>query len=159
MQALPNHRDAIDQPLAQGTEEAAKEEAPPPRRRTALVIDDTGAHRYAATSLLKHLGFDVEQAINGLQGLQAMIEKRFDVVLCDYEMPELDGFGCISQLRQWEHENRPQHQKQLVVCFTGSLQQQSGIAAQGLEAGMDMVVAKPYSRGKLEKALEQVQLL
>ena len=158
-QVLPNLGDAVDQPLAQAAEEAAEEESPPSRRLTALVIDDTGAHRHVATSLLERFGFDVEQAIHGLQGLEMMIEKRFDVVLCDYEMPELDGFACVSEFRQWEHEHRPQQQKQPVVCFTGSLEQRSGIAAQGLEAGMDLVVAKPYSRGKLENALEQVQML
>ena len=116
-QALPDYGDAVDQPLAQAAEEPAEEEALPLRRRTALVIDDTGAHRHVATSLLKRFGFTVEQAINGRQGLEMMIEKRFDVVLCDYEMPELDGFACVSEFRQWEHSNRPQRQKQPVVCF------------------------------------------
>ena len=151
-------QDRTPSPVARVLLTTAGEDAPPPRR-TALVIDDTGCHRHIAISLLKRLGFDVEQAIDGLQGLEMMIEKRFDVVFCDYEMPGLDGFACVSELRQWEHDHRPHHQKQPVVCFTASLQQQSGIAAQGLEAGMDMVVPKPYSRGKLETALEQVQML
>ena len=153
MQALPDHADAVDQ---QGAKEAAEEELPP--RRTALVVDDTGAHRYAATSALKHLGFDVEHAENGLQGLQAMTEKTFDVVLCDYEMPELNGFECAREFRQWEQQHRPEDQKQPILCFTASIDGDGDIVAQGLKAGMDMVVPKPYSRGKLEKALSQVQL-
>ena len=153
-QAPPDHKDAVDQPVAQSAEDSPEEEAPP--QLTALVIDDTGSHRHAATVLMKRLGFDVEHAENGLQGLQKMTEKTFDVVLCDYEMPEMTGFDCIREFRQWEAAHRPQHQKQPIACFTGTLERDPDIAAEGLEAGMDMVEAKPYSRDKLEKVLEQM---
>ena len=81
MQAPPDHEDAVDQPVARSAEDSPEEEAPP--QLTSLVIDDTGSHRHAATVLMKRLGFDVEHAENGLQGLQKMTEKTFDVVLCD----------------------------------------------------------------------------
>jgi len=115
------------------------------------VIDDTACHRVAATLILKQIGFDVQEAIDGVQGLQMMTDNTFDVVVCDYEMPNMNGFQCVERLRHWEEADRPPRQRQHVVCFTAT----PGIEAQGLQAGMDRVVAKPYSVHKLEKALEQ----
>jgi len=106
--------------------------------------------------MLKRLGFDVQQAKDGVQGLEKMRERTFDVVLCDYEMPEMDGFECVEQFRLWEGEHRAERERQLVVCFTASLELNPDNAAQGLDAGMDLIVEKPYSSSKVQAALEQV---
>merc|ERR1711871_185563 len=136
------------------TEHTAQESPAP--SRTALVVDDSAIHRFAASSILKHLGFDVQEAKNGVEGLEKMKERTFDVVLCDYEMPDMDGFGCAEQLRLWEGDHRSEHERQRIVCFTSALDLKPDIAVQGLTVGMDLMVLKPYTKSKVESALEQV---
>ena len=139
-QALPNLGDAVDQPLAQAAEEA-------------LVIDDSLAMRTMTSSVLRRLGYRVQQAVDGREGLQMLKDGTFAVVICDYDMPEMNGFDCVRHFRIWEQEFR--HQRQPIFCFTGSFNDEPQVAGIGLEAGMDVVMEKPFSKSKLECALGQ----
>ena len=46
--------------------------------------------------------------------------RSYGFVLCDIDMPNLDGLECIQRLRAWEEEHRP-HKRQAVFCMTGEL--------------------------------------
>lgn len=111
-----------------------------PRQRSALVVDDSLVVRKSIAMALKKLGFDVVQALNGLEGLKLMKEKSFDVVLCDFLMPVMDGFDCVRQLRQWEGEHRRSF-RQLIIGI--SAHANGDVASQGIEAGMDDFKHKP----------------
>ena len=56
--------------------------------------------------------------MDGQQGLEALMARSYDFVLCDIDMPNLNGLECIQQLRAWEEEHRP-HKRQTVFCMTG----------------------------------------
>lgn len=58
-----------------------------PRQKRALVIEDSLVVRKSLARALSKLGFDVEQAVNGLEGLRFLKEITFDIVLCDFLMP------------------------------------------------------------------------
>ena len=126
-----------------------------PSALRALVIDDVGSIRTMTKIALRRLGYDVQQAKDGVEGLQMLKDGTFDVVISDYEMPEMNGFDCVRHFRAWELEHRGGRQP--ILCFTGSSKDGPGIAAMGLEAGMDVVMEKPFSQSKLERALEQVE--
>lgn len=64
-----------------------------------LVVDDSSFNRLVLKRRLGELGYDnVTMAEDGLQGLAALERGRFDVVLLDLEMPNLDGIGVLEQL-------------------------------------------------------------
>ena len=63
--------------------------ASPPPERLALVIDDSSASRTMTSSVLRRLGYRVQQAADGREGLQMLKNCTFAVVICDYEMTHL----------------------------------------------------------------------
>lgn len=131
---------------------AASAAASPPPEILALVIDDSSAVRTMTSAVLRRLGYRVQQAVDGREGLQMLKDGTFAVVICDFEMPEMNGFDCVRHFRIWEHDCRDR--RQAIFCFTGRFN--PGLAETGKEAGMDVVMEKPFSKSKLECALEQV---
>lgn len=64
-----------------------------------LLIDDDEEHRVLARRILEGVGYQVEEATDGAQGLKSFRKRRPDVVLTDINMPGLDGHEVISALR------------------------------------------------------------
>lgn len=77
------------------------------RTRHALVIDDSITIRKSIERALTKMGFAVTQACNGMEGLKQLQLSLFDVVLCDFLMPIMDGLDCVQQYRSWENRHRP----------------------------------------------------
>lgn len=114
-----------------------------PRQKRALVIEDSLVVRKGLARALSKLGFDeVKQAVNGLEGLEAMKESMFDMVLCDFLMPVMDGLDCVKQYREWERENRPTHRQPIIGISAHVSVKDSD---QGIDAGMDDFRPKPIS--------------
>jgi CheY-like chemotaxis protein len=71
-----------------------------------LVVDDVAENRDLLVRRLKRLGIaEIEQAGNGIEALAAIERRRFDLVLLDIMMPELDGFGVLERLKANGHVN------------------------------------------------------
>jgi len=71
-----------------------------------LVVDDVAENRDLLVRRLNRLGIqEIEQACNGLEALAAIDRRRFDLVLLDIMMPELDGFGVLERLKANGHAN------------------------------------------------------
>jgi adenylate cyclase len=65
-----------------------------------LVVDDNEANRYTLTHRLQRDGYsNIEEAENGLQALEMLRARRFDLVLLDITMPELDGYDVLKQIK------------------------------------------------------------
>jgi CheY-like chemotaxis protein len=112
------------------------------RIRQALVIDDSLVIRKSLAMAFRKLGYEATMASNGLEGLNQMKESQFDLVLCDFLMPVMDGFDCVKQYREWEKVHRPTG-KQLIIGI--SAHANNDVAKQGLLAGMDNFLPKPIS--------------
>ena len=125
------------------------------RVRRALVIDDSIVIRKSVTRALSKLGFEVEHAVNGLDGLKQMQQHVFDVVLCDYLMPVMDGLDCVQQYRDWEEAHRPWFRQYIVGI---SAHASSSDVEKGKKAGMNDFKAKPVTMKHL-KELESSQQL
>lgn len=67
---------------------------------TILVIEDEQAVRENLQEILEMEDFNVLTAENGKIGLQMAIEQQPNLIICDVMMPELDGYGVITSLRQ-----------------------------------------------------------
>ena len=87
---------------------------PPPQARPAsgvvyhhrvLVAEDNAINRRLAERLLGGIGCLVECAINGAEAVTAMQSKYYDLVFMDCQMPVMDGYEAVQNMRRWELEN------------------------------------------------------
>jgi two-component system chemotaxis response regulator CheY len=64
-----------------------------------LIIDDAATVRMYHRNILEAAGYAVEEAMNGIEALEKALQSRFDLYLVDVNMPKLDGYGFLRQLR------------------------------------------------------------
>jgi CheY-like chemotaxis protein len=64
-----------------------------------LVVEDNEKNRYLAAFLLRHEGFEVVEAIDGRQALEAACRELPDLILLDIQMPEMDGYETCDRLK------------------------------------------------------------
>lgn len=115
-----------------------------------LVVDDSDINREVAQRILEGEGARVELAEDGRQALQMLQAQpdRFDVVLMDVQMPEMDGYEATARIRK-----SPELADMPVIALTaGAFKRQQDAA---LEAGMNAFVAKPFEVPDLVAAILQ----
>ncbi len=76
------------------------EEGPPGERPAVLVVDDSISVRRGLARQLHALGFDVHEASDGLEALGRLRGSRYELVITDLEMPRLDGFALLAEMRR-----------------------------------------------------------
>jgi two-component system, chemotaxis family, chemotaxis protein CheY len=69
-----------------------------PRRRV-LVVDDSSLVRLYYRDVLQRVGFEIEQAINGIEAMEKVLAQPFDLLIVDVNMPRMDGFSFLRTLR------------------------------------------------------------
>jgi CheY-like chemotaxis protein/GAF domain-containing protein len=116
------------------------------RKRRALVIEDSLVVRKSLTKVLTRLGFEAVQAVDGMEGLKELKSSFFDVVLCDFLMPVMDGLDCVLQYRVWEQENRPFF-RQYIIGISAHAGEND--ISKGMEVGMDDFKPKPVTYKQL----------
>ena len=70
-----------------------------PAKAKVLVVDDSSLVRLYYRSALETAGFDVKQAINGIEAMEKVLSESFDLVIVDVNMPRMDGFTFLRSLR------------------------------------------------------------
>ena len=123
----------------------------PRSRRPALVLiaDDTRDARELYGLYLRHVGFSVELAVDGLTAVDAAIRLQPDVIVMDLSMPGLDGIAATQHLK---NHRRTRHIP--VILLTGYPHE--AIDRRALERGIDVFLTKPCLPEDLES---QVRLL
>ena len=107
-----------------------------------LVIDDSKLNRAIVKKTLSELNMKVDEAADGIEGLNALQNKKFDLVLVDIIMPKLDGFGFLSKFKDIVGNNFVP-----VILMTGSDDLNSKI--KGLRIGADDFLIKPLNEKEL----------
>lgn len=114
-----------------------------------LVAEDNIVNQRLAVRILEKLGHKADVVPNGVQAIDALSQKTYDLVLMDCQMPEMDGYEATRVLRK-NGKRIP------IVAMTANAMQ--GDREKCLEAGMDDYVSKPIRIEELEAAiLRQVQ--
>jgi two-component system chemotaxis response regulator CheY len=72
-----------------------------------LVVDDAATVRMYHRGILESSGYTVEEAWNGIEALEKALESPFDLYVVDVNMPKLDGYGFLRELRQQEIPQQP----------------------------------------------------
>lgn len=116
----------------------------------ALIVDDSRAMRRIEADLMKQLGFETADAVHGKDALEKLIAgPRPDVVLVDWNMPEMNGLELIRSLRA-----RPEFANLPLMMVTTETEMEQMVTA--LEAGANEYVMKPFGK---ETLAEKLQLL
>ena len=93
---------------------------------------------------------------SGLQGLDKLKEKVFDLVFCDFLMPVMDGLDCVKNFRQWEvmQASRPRQFILGISAHAGEVD-----IEKGLNAGMDDFMSKPVQLKALKALIQREEFL
>jgi CheY-like chemotaxis protein len=114
-----------------------------------LVAEDNPVNVEVAREYLAALGCEVTTVADGREAVAAYRAKRFDLVLMDCQMPEMDGLEATRRIRQLEtEEGRP---RTVVIAVTANAFAED--RDQCLEAGMDDYMSKPFSEAQLGEML------
>jgi two-component system cell cycle response regulator len=116
---------------------------------TVLIIDDEPVAREALEALLAAEGYQLEFAVDGLQGLARAAELYPDIILLDVMMPGIDGFEVCRRLRV-----DPVLAEVPVVMITALDDQASRL--HGIEAGADDFISKPFDKSELRARVRAI---
>jgi two-component system, chemotaxis family, chemotaxis protein CheY len=114
-----------------------------------LTIDDSKTIRDMLMLTLADAGFDVLQAVDGQDGLEMLDKERVDVVITDINMPRMDGYEVIRQMRRnTTHKSTP-----ILVLTTESEKEKKNLAR---EAGATGWMVKPFDPDRLIATINKV---
>ncbi|HEY0466924.1 MAG TPA: response regulator [Polyangiaceae bacterium] len=147
----------IDQMLSEVTEQAKS--TPPPRAPSAigfrlgaenevhrvLLAEDNEFNRMLIERVLRTLHCEVELAPTGREAVRKFHQGKYDLVLMDCHMPDLDGLEATRQIRAVEGPNR---RVPILAITAGTV---PGVRQACLQAGMDDFIAKPFSLSTLRR--------
>ena len=136
---------------APGDELSPMIDGPAARSRRVLLAEDGLVNQRVAIGLLEKRGHTVDLVETGQQALDAIAQGKYDTVLMDIEMPEMDGLTAVGLLRAREENSSGTHQH--VVAITGHAM--TGDRERFLAAGMDSHLVKPFKPAELFAAVEQ----
>jgi CheY-like chemotaxis protein len=110
-----------------------------------LLAEDDELNRKVILAMLKHLGYRADTALNGIEVLLALKRKRYDLILMNVGLPEMDGMEVTRQIRRF-FQNDPK-----IIAVTAYAI--PGMKEKCLEAGMDDFIIKPFRIDELDAGL------
>jgi len=123
------------------------------RSLSILLAEDNAVNQRLAVGVLEKRGHKVTIAGNGKEALDALENRRFDLILMDIQMPVLDGFEATAAIREKE-KGTGEHI--LIVAMTAHAMK--GDRERCIEAGMDGYVSKPIRVAELFDVLENLHI-
>lgn len=112
-----------------------------------LVIDDESAVLDMIVDALTMAGFEVSAASDGLEALQLIRNKNFDLVVTDVNMPKLDGYQLVEKLRERDAETP--------VIFLTARNEKMDVT-RGLKLGADDYITKPFGLEELSLRIQAI---
>ncbi|MEZ0323815.1 MAG: response regulator [Hydrogenothermaceae bacterium] len=121
-----------------------------PTNAKILTVDDMATMRKIIKSLLAQLGYtDVEEAENGKDALYKLKQNKYDLVLLDWNMPEMDGITLLQEIRKDpELKNIP------VIMVTAEAKKENVLLA--IQSGANNYIVKPFTAETLKEKMDKV---
>lgn len=110
-----------------------------------LIVDDEADFRFLLSAEFADLGWDIDEAVDGLQALEKLARERFDAVILDYRMPRLSGAEVCQKLREAGNDVP-------VVLVTAA----TGVEQIAVSAGATTFLGKPFSFDELCRIVSNV---
>jgi len=127
--------------------------APRPRVEAHILLaEDNPVNQDVASSMLEMLGCRITIAPNGRAAVEAATTGRFDLILMDCQMPEMDGYTATATIRRQETTAADRRHLPIIALTANAME---GDRARCLAAGMDDYLAKPFTVAQLQPLLTQ----
>lgn len=117
--------------------------------RKAITIDDSASMRQMVRLTLKQSGFEVLEAANGQEAINLLKTTQVDLVICDVNMPIMNGIETTRTLR-----TMPNYKRTPIVLLTTESEDSKKMA--GRQAGATGWIIKPFQPAQLQKVVQRV---
>ena len=117
--------------------------------KTILAVDDSASIRQMVSFTLKSAGYEVVEAVDGMDGLEKAKSRSINLVLTDQNMPGMDGLGLIRELRTMK-----KYQSVPILMLT--TETGDDIKAQGRAAGATGWIVKPFDPARLTEVVRKL---
>ena len=119
--------------------------------KRALLVEDNDLNREIATSILTDLGFEVEEAKDGIEAISIIgrsEEDRYDIIFMDIQMPRMDGYTATREIRTLKNNRKANIP---IVAMTANAFEEDRQKA--FESGMNAHIAKPIDARTISKTI------
>jgi PAS domain S-box-containing protein len=116
-----------------------------------LVAEDIELNQFLVKTMLESWGGSVDIAVNGKEAIDKVKENRYDLILMDIQMPEMDGITATRHIRELPDSEKARIP---IIAFTANTLQ--GDAKLYRDAGMNDYITKPYAEEKLHNKITEV---
>lgn len=119
--------------------------------KTILIVDDSSSLRQVVNLALTRAGYDVIEAVDGMDGLAKLDGRKINLIVSDVNMPRMDGIAFVTQVKQ-----NPRYKFTPVIMLT--TEGQDAKKEQGRAAGAKAWIVKPFSPPVLLDAVSKLIL-
>ncbi|MDO9140820.1 MAG: response regulator [Methylobacter sp.] len=113
-----------------------------------LVVDDAATVRLYHRNILESAGYEVDEAVNGIEAMEKALQTPFDLYVVDINMPKLDGYGFLREIRSQDITQVP--------AIMVSTEAESNDRQRAYRSGANLYLIKPV---KPEGLLTYIRLL
>ena len=115
-----------------------------------LIVDDFATMRRILRNILKQIGFsNISEADDGKTALKELKKEKFDLILCDWNMPEMSGLELLNEVKSDDKlKDTP------FVMVTAEAQKDNIVAA--VKAGVSNYIVKPFTAETISEKLNKV---
>ena len=117
-----------------------------------LVVDDSAVIRKVAKRILEGMSFQTKEAVDGRDALEACAASMPDAILLDWNMPVMDGFEFLRELRSMPNGSKPK----VVFCTT---ENDVTHIARAIHAGASEYIMKPFDKDIVQSKFEEIGLM
>jgi CheY-like chemotaxis protein len=117
-----------------------------------LLAEDNLVNQLLIKKVIEKAGFYLELANNGIQALDKLSQNKFDLVLMDVQMPDMNGLETTNEIIKIYKEDRPK----ILAITAGSFGDDE---QQCIDAGMDDTLEKPFKIEQLLEKMKKLQLI
>jgi CheY-like chemotaxis protein/HPt (histidine-containing phosphotransfer) domain-containing protein len=116
-----------------------------------LLVEDNPVNQEVGRAMLENLGCRVETASNGVEAVDAVFKRQYDIVFMDCQMPEMDGYEATRTIRDREKQEGGRARRIPIIALTAHAME--GDRESCLAAGMDDYLSKPFNESQLRAIL------
>jgi two-component system, sensor histidine kinase and response regulator len=125
-------------------------------KHRVLIAEDNEINQKMSYKILTKMGFkSIDIVANGREALNIFMEREYDIVFMDCQMPEMSGFDAVKQIRKYESENNKKRVP--VIAMTAGVSE--GSREKCIAMGMDEYISKPFKYPILEKVIEKYAVI